>query len=259
MTGAFGPPGQGTVAGVVRVGASPFGPVVHPPTASDIVILYLHGDRHLERGPQAALGLARCLALRTGATVVCSRYRQVFAAALADVHAGYRYSQGMGPVVLAGERIGAGLAASLLIRLRDAGAALPRCAVLVSAVLDLTLQAPSLLLNSAADPTLDIAELRWRARHYAVGTAPSDPLLSPLRANLHGLPPVQLLAAGTDLLLDDSVAFAARAARSGVTVDLRVRPDAASLAAQALPTMADFIQTWAADHPGGRGFGPDGH
>ena len=132
-------------------------------------------------------------------------------------------------MVVAGERLGAGLAAALLARLRDTGAALPRCAVLVSAVLDLTMQAPSLLLNAAADPAFRVTELRRRVLRHAAGTALTDPRLSPLHANLHGLPPVQLLVAGNDLLLDDSLAFAARAARSGVTVDLRVRPDAASL------------------------------
>ncbi|HET9972491.1 MAG TPA: alpha/beta hydrolase fold domain-containing protein [Streptosporangiaceae bacterium] len=97
-------------------------------------------------------------------------------------------SLGSGPVVVAGERLGAGLAAALLIRLRDAGARLPHGAVLVSALLDLSLEAPSLLLNEAADPTFQLAELRRHAARYAAGTAPTDPLLSPLHANLHGLP-----------------------------------------------------------------------
>jgi acetyl esterase/lipase len=69
--------------------------------------------------------------------------------------------------------------------------------------------------------------------------------LSPLHANLHGLPPIQLLVAGTDPLLDDSLSFAARAAHSGVTVDLRVRPDAVSLHPESVTAMADFIQVWA--------------
>ena len=72
-------------------------------------------------------------------------------------------------------------------------------------------------------------------------TSATDPLLSPLHANLHGLPPVQLLAAGNDVLLDDSLAFAARAARSGVLVDLRVWPDATGLDAVAATAMAGFI------------------
>jgi epsilon-lactone hydrolase len=229
----------------VVVEASPVGPVVHPPGSAGSVILYLHGDRYLRGDPETALGLGGELAVRTGAAVICARYRCAFPAALEDVHAAYCYGQALGPVVVAGSRLGAGLAAALLVRLRDSGAAPHRCAVLISALLDLTMQAPSLLLNAAADPTFRVGELRRGVARYAAGTAPTDPLLSPMHANLHGLPPVQLLAAGNDVLVDDSLGFAARAARSGVAVDLRVRPDEASLRPEIAREMAAFIATWA--------------
>lgn len=228
----------------VRVESSPIGPVVTPPDPGDLVILYLHGDRHLSGTPESALDLAERLALRTGAVVVCPRYRASFPGALDDVHAVYSSCRARGPVALAGERLGAGLAASLLVRLRDMGAAAPQCAVLGSALLDLTLDAPSLLFNAAAEPAFDLDELRLRATLYAAGTEPTNPLLSPLHANLHGLPPVQLLVAGTDPLLDDSLGFAARAARSGVTVDLRVREDAERLRPETVTAMAGFIRAW---------------
>jgi monoterpene epsilon-lactone hydrolase len=230
--------------GRVRVQSSPVGPVVRPPEPTELVVLYLHGDRHLSGSPESAVELAERLALRTGAVVVCPRYRTSFPGALDDVHAVYSSCQARGPVALAGERLGAGLAASLLVRLRDMGAEPPDCAVLSSALLDLTLDAPSLLLNAAADPGFDFDELRLHAARFAAGADRTNPLLSPLHANLHGLPPIQLLVAGTDPLLDDSLSFAARAARSGVTVDLRVRPDAVSLHPETVTAMADFIQAW---------------
>ncbi|TDC97949.1 alpha/beta hydrolase fold domain-containing protein [Actinomadura sp. 7K507] len=222
---------------------SPVGPVVRPPVPTGAVVLYLQGDRDLRCVPESALGLAGRLALRTGASVVCAGYRSAFPGALDDVQAAYEHCRASGsPVVVAGERLGAGLAVALLTRLRDSGAAPPARAILDSALLDLTLRAPSLQLNAAADLSFDLAELRRHVARYAAGTAPDDPLLSPLYANLHGLPPVQLLVAGTDPLLDDSLAFAARAARSGVTVDLRVQPDAAGLRHTAVASMAGFIQ-----------------
>ncbi|WP_343242865.1 alpha/beta hydrolase fold domain-containing protein [Streptomyces sp. SID12501] len=230
--------------GSVRVESSPIGPVVTPPDPTDLVILHLHGDRHISGTPESALDLAERLALRTGAVVVCPRYRSSFPGALDDVHAVYDSCRARGPVALAGERLGAGLAASLLVRLRDMGAAAPQCAVFGSALLDLTLDAPSLLFNAAAEPTFDLDELRLRTALYAAGTEPSNPLLSPLHANLHGLPPVQLLVAGTDPLLDDSLGFAARAARSGVAVDLRVWEDAERLRTGTVAAMAGFIRAW---------------
>jgi acetyl esterase/lipase len=241
------------VANDLRIEASPVGPVARPPDPAETVILYLHGDRDLTSTPKAALDLAGRLALRAGAAVVCARHRPTFPAALEDVQAAYRHCRTLGPVVVAGERVGAGLAAALLIRLRDLGAPLPRCAVLVSALLDLTLEAPSLMFNAGADPTFDVVELRHHVSRYTAGTALTDPLVSPLFANLHGLPPVQLLAAGTDPLLDDSLAFAARAARSGVTVDLRVLQDATTLQHEAVTTMAPFLAGDHSDTPGAPG------
>jgi acetyl esterase/lipase len=232
------------VASEVQVETSPVGPVARPPGGTELVVLYLHGDRHLSCTPEAALDLAGRLALWTDAVVVCARYGGTFPDALDDVHAAYDYCESKGPVAVAGERLGAGLAASLLVRLRDLGAPPPLCGVLDSALLDLTLDSPSLLLNAAADPAFDVSELRRRCAHYAAGTSPTDPLLSPLHANLHGLPPVQLFAAGTDPLLDDSLGFATRAAHSGVTVDLRIRPDATSLHPETVTAMGDFIRAW---------------
>nr|BFE38542.1 hypothetical protein GCM10010200_107930 [Actinomadura rugatobispora] len=228
--------------GDVLVEEGPLGLIVRPRgAAAGPVVLYVHGDRHLTGDPEAALDTAGRLARRTGTTVVCARYRAAFPTALDDVQAAYTGCGSTEPVAVAGEGIGAGLVAALLVRLRDSGAPMPRRAALVSALLDLSLQAASLQLNAAADPGFDLAELRRRVAAYAEGTALTDPLLSPLFANLHGLPPVQLLVAGTDPLLDDSLAFAARGARSGVTVDLQVRPDAAALRAAAVPALAAFI------------------
>ncbi|MEU5880555.1 alpha/beta hydrolase fold domain-containing protein [Spirillospora sp. NPDC047279] len=230
--------------GDIRVQASPAGLVVLPPAPAGAAVLYLSDGRG------SPLDLAGLIAERTGAIVVCARYRPEFPAALDDALDAYRQCEPSGrPVAVVGDRMGAGLAAALLVSLRDSGAVRPGCAVLVSPLLDLTMRAPSLQLNASADPTFDLSELQRRVARYAADAMLTDPLLSPLYANLHGLPPVRLLAAGTDPLLDDSLAFAARAARSGVTVDLRVRPDAASLRAEADTDIAGFVRAFAGAAP----------
>jgi acetyl esterase/lipase len=206
---------------------SPFGTVVRPDDPREMVILYLRGNDSVD--------LASQLAELTRATVVCPRYRSTYPGAFEDVRAAYRHYKHAGPVALVGERMGAGLAAALLVYLRDLGAALPRCAVLVSALLDLTMRANSL------NPRADVTRLRQLVADYAGGATLTNPLLSPLYANLHGLSPIQLLVAGTDPLLDDSLAFATRAARDGVTVDLRVAADDAALDAGMLTAAADFL------------------
>ena len=226
----------------VRVEASAVGTVLRPAGHGETVILYLPANPGDGDGSAAAPGTATRLAELTRATVVCGRYRSTFPAALQDVHAAYRHCATIGgAVVVAGERMGGGLAAALLVRLRDSGSEPPRCSVLVSALLDLTMQARSLRLHVSGDAPVKITELRRRVADYAGGAMLTDPYLSPLYANLHGLSPVQLLVGGADPLLDDSLAFAARAARSGVMVDLRVWPEANGLDAATVTDMAGFI------------------
>jgi acetyl esterase/lipase len=204
--------------------------VVRPDDPREMVILYVRGNNADPAGAQRLAELTR-------ATVVCPRYRSTYPGAFEDVRAAYRHYKRSGPVALVGERMGAGLAAALLVYLRDLGAALPRCAVLISALLDLTMRANSLSLHARDD----VSKLRQLVADYAGATPLTNPLLSPLYANLHGLAPIQLLVAGTDPLLDDSLSFATRAARDGVTVDLRVTGDDAALDAGMLSAAADFL------------------
>lgn len=235
------------MAADVRVEMGPVGLIVHPPEETGTVLLHLPHDRgvslHLDEPPatglRSARGVAERLAVSTGAVVVCAHYRSAFPAALADAQAAFHLCQDMGPVVLAGDRLGGGLGAALLVHLRDTGAALPRCAVFVSALLDLTMQSRSVWLNDGVDSTFDVTGLRRRVADYADGIPLTDAELNPLYANLHGLPPVGLMVAGTDPLLDDSLAFAARAARDRVMVDLRVTPDLAGVRTGSAAFVAD--------------------
>ncbi|MET9830810.1 alpha/beta hydrolase fold domain-containing protein [Streptomyces sp. NPDC006385] len=233
------------MASEVRVEEGPFGPEVLPDDgAVEQTVLYLHGDPRLAGTPQDVLPTARELTRLTGHAVVCARYRPRFPEALDDVYAAWEHCHGRGPVAVAGKRLGGALAAGLLLRLRDEDAAPPSCAVLCSPVLDFTLDAPSLLLNAAADRTVDAETLRIRAAAYAGTVSRGHPLLSPLHGNLHGLPPLQLHAAGTEVLLDDTLSFATRAAHSGVAVDARIYEDASAQGLRQLAAMAEFLRAW---------------
>ncbi|WP_460071431.1 alpha/beta hydrolase fold domain-containing protein [Streptomyces sp. YKOK-I1] len=232
------------MASEVRVEEGPFGPEVRPDGPVEQTVLYLHGDPRLAGTPQDALPTARELARTTGYAVLCARYRPRFPQALQDVYDAWEHCRSRGgAVAVAGKRLGGALAAGLLLRLRDEGAPPPTCAVLVSPLLDFTLDAPSLLLNAAADRTVDARSLPVRAAAYAGPTPRATPLLSPLHGNLHGLPPIQLHAAGTEVLLDDALSFATRAAHSGVAVDLRVYEDASALGLRQAGATAEYLMS----------------
>jgi epsilon-lactone hydrolase len=229
------------VTAEVTIEDGPFGPVVRPKDDAGTVVLYLHHGHDASVGPDAVLAVARGIASRIGATVVCAHYREAFADALEDVTAAYRSCRELGPVAVAGERFGAWLVAALLLRLRDTAEELPRCVVLVGALLDLSMDSRSLRLQADADPGFDVAGLRQRVAHWAAEPGSTDALLTPLSANLHGLPPIQLLVAGTDPLLDDSLAFSARAAHDRVQVELRVVSDRAALRTEVVPAASTFL------------------
>lgn len=230
------------MASEVQVETSPVGPVVRPPSGPELVVLYLHGDRHLVhpggrarpgRPPRPVDGRRRGLRPLRGHLPgrAGRRARRV------------RLLRVQGTGGGGGRAVGAGLAAALLVRLRDLGAPPPLCGVLNSALLDLTLDSPSLLLNAAADPTFDVSELRRRCAHYAAGTSRTDPLLSPLHANLHGLPPSSCSRRAPIPCWTTPGVRHPRGAL-GVTVDLRIRPDATSLHPESVTAMGDFIRAW---------------
>lgn len=232
------------MAAEVHVENSRFRTVVRPREGSGMTVLQLSARPD---GAVSGAGLAEHLAERTGATVVCAGYRPSFPAALADARDAYRFAQSLGPVAMVGgEMLGAGLAAALLVHLRDTDEAMPSCMVLRSALLDLTLEAKSLLFNASTDPTFNLAEARRFAAVYAAGLPRTDALLSPLHANLDGLPPVRLLVASSECLLDDSLGFAARVAHHRIPVDLRVWRDAATLHEEAVDATAEFLVAWGA-------------
>jgi monoterpene epsilon-lactone hydrolase len=227
----------------VTVDDGPFGPVVRPREGSGACLL------HLDPGPGTsarahAIELATALSARTGATVVCTRYRPAFPDALDDVDAAYRFCRDVGPVAVVGERLGAWLAATVMIRLRDSGDEQPWAAVLIGALLDLTMDSRSLRLQTGVDPGFNVDVLRERVAAWGAGSRPAGLELNPITANLHGLPPTQLIVAGTDPLLDDSLAFAARAAHDRVPVELRVTADREALRVEAVPAAAEFLGRW---------------
>jgi acetyl esterase/lipase len=126
-------------------------------------------------------------------------------------------------IAVGGDSAGGGLAAALLLALRDRGGVLPAAAVLLSAWTDLTAEGESYATRSDADPIHQRAMILATARQYLgpQGDA-SNPLASPLFGGLAGLPPLLLQVGDRETVLDDSTRFAAKARAAGVRADLEV-------------------------------------
>src|SRR6202034_2055703 len=107
---------------------------------------------------------------------------------------------------------------------RDRGLPLPAAALLMSPYVDLTLSGTTMESRSAVDPLLSRELLAARVPDYTSGQNAALPLISPLFADLSGLPPL-IIQAGTDeVLLDDALRLAARAAVADGAVTLDVTP-----------------------------------
>ncbi|HAJ36252.1 MAG TPA: hypothetical protein DCL15_11215, partial [Chloroflexi bacterium] len=196
------------------------------------VVLYLHGGGYVSGSPATHLAVTTQLAQAAGARLFALDYRLApehpFPAALEDAWAVYWWlltEEHVAPaqIVVAGDSAGGGLTLALLLALRDAGMPLPAGAVGLSPWLDLTLSGATLTANAATD-YLNRDILRASAQMYSQGHVLDDPLLSPLYADLRGLPPLLLQAGGAEMLLDDSRRFAMRAHAAGVDVKLAIFP-----------------------------------
>jgi epsilon-lactone hydrolase len=178
-------------------------------------------------------------------------------AALEDAVRGYRLllENGETPerIVIGGDSAGGGLTLATLLALRDRGLPLPGGAFCLSPWTDLAATGGSLITNEEKDPMITGKRMKEFAGIYYGDAAPTDPLVSPLYGDLIGLPPLLIYVSNTEVLLDDSVRFAARAKKHGVKVDLRIWNDLPHVwpvfiafklpeARQAISEIAEFIK-----------------
>jgi len=81
-----------------------------------------------------------------------------------------------------------------------------------------------MLTKEADDPILTPSGVRLRVPDYAGSADPADPLISPVFADLRGLPPLLIQVGSHEILLSDSLRLAATAATADVQVTLEVTP-----------------------------------
>jgi epsilon-lactone hydrolase len=193
----------------------------------DAVILYLHGGGYVVGSARTGANLAAPLARRTGLPAVSLEYRLApehpFPAAVDDALAAYKELLGSGrPIVIVGDSAGGGAALATLVAARREGLPLPVAVVVFSPWVDLTLSGESMDARGDLDPLFSRAHMAGYAEHYLAGHDPRDELASPLLADLTGLPPLLIQVGSAEVLLDDSLRLAVRAAQHEVDVSLDV-------------------------------------
>ncbi|HEY5400284.1 MAG TPA: DUF5615 family PIN-like protein [Trebonia sp.] len=195
------------------------------------VVLYFHGGVYVLGDAFQAAGLASQIGRRSRARVISVDYRLApehpYPAAVDDALAAYEalLRDGTAPsdIAFAGESAGGGLTIATLVNGRDHGLPLPAAALVMSPYADLTLAGTTMDTKRAADPLLSRENLQARIPDYTSGQDPAAGLISPVFADLSGLPPLIIQAGTHEVLLDDAL----RLARQAATADVQVTLDGA--------------------------------
>ena len=215
-----------------HAGAVPIEWSLAPGSDPSRVLLYFHGGGYISGSIVSHRGMVVEAGRAAGVRTLAVGYRLApehpFPAALEDARAAYDFllAQGIVPqhIAVAGDSAGGGLSLALLTLLRDAHQPLPGCAWLVSPWVDLEMTGESLKTKAEADPLIQKPYLEELAAAYLGGADPANPLVSPLHADLSGLPPLLVQVGSAETLLDDAVAISSRAGSADVPVTLEIWP-----------------------------------
>ena len=196
------------------------------------VVLYFHGGVYVMGDAFLAADLASQVGRRAGAKVFSVDYRLApehpYPAAVDDALAAYEAllhnDTAPSDIAFAGESAGGGLAIATLVNARDHGLPLPAAAYVMSPYADLTLAGTTMETKREADPLLSRENLQARVTDYTAGQDAALGLISPIFADLSGLPPLIIQAGTHEVLLDDALRLAQRAATADVEVTLDITP-----------------------------------
>ena len=225
----------------------------------DQVIFFVHGGGYVSGScADHRIHVAKFVK-GTGIGALLFEYRLApehpYPAAVDDSIKAYRWllDQGIASsrIALVGDSAGGGLCLATLVALRDRNIPLPAAAVALSPWTDLKCTGESYRRNAGKCLSPNGT---WTAfsKHYAGDHDPGLPYISPIYAELRGLPPLLVYAGGDEILLDDAVHFVEKARDAGVDASLRVGdglfhcyPVCAPLfpeATQAMNEMCSFIK-----------------
>lgn len=197
---------------------------------AEYVILYIHGGGLTEGSAVTTREFGSRLTKVLQIPVLIADYRLApenpFPAAVEDVKAVYKHLRKdryrPEQIILGGDSSGGGLAISSLIALRDEAEDLPACMFLISAVVDLLFSGESMKTRADIDPFTSIEALKYCAALYAQGADLRAPPISPLYADLSGLPPTLIQVGDHEILLSDSTRLADKMNQSGSHATLKI-------------------------------------
>jgi acetyl esterase/lipase len=217
-----------------KIGEIPVEWVLAPGADPDLRLLYLHGGGWVSGSGGNYLPFAADLSAAAKCAVLLPDYRLApehpFPAGLDDCVAAHNWLVANGPAgpspakatFIAGDSAGGNLTLATLLALRDRKHALPSGGIAISAATDFTLASES--LKKVHDPIISARTMPEFRKRYLKETDPRDPLASPVFGDYRGLPPLLIQAGDQEMLRDDSIRVAKKAAADGTSVSLEIWP-----------------------------------
>jgi len=193
--------------------------------ASDsATILYLHGGAYSMGSAQTHFGITGMLSELCGLRVLSVDYRLApehpFPAAIDDAVSAYRWLLQQGvpakSIVIGGDSAGGGLTFATMVELKNKGAQLPAAVFTISPWVDLAITGETIVTKADVDPMFTKPGMIYMAKLYADEADVRLPLISPLYADLSGLPPVLIHVGTSEMLLSDSRRMAKALKKAGV-------------------------------------------
>jgi monoterpene epsilon-lactone hydrolase len=252
-----GPLPEDVTAGSFDVDGITVETVTPPDVVPNRVLMYLHGGGLVLGTPDTVRTPVAKAAKLAHATGMLPKYRlspeHLYPAMVDDVVKVYRslLADGVPPegIVIAGESAGGGLVLMALLALRDAGDPMPAGAVPISPMADLEFKGASWQTNAEFDGFVDHELAKQNVPMFFPEGNPAD--ISPINADLTGLPPLLIQVGGHECIRDDATAFAEKAKAAGVEVTLEVWPEMVHLwhnfsylpqAQEAIEHIAKFVE-----------------
>jgi epsilon-lactone hydrolase len=217
------PAAPGTTAQDETVGG--VGCVVCQPAAPTSTVVYLHGGGYRLGAARSWVSFATSVAAAADTRVVIVDYRLApehpFPAALHDAAAVYESLQAdhAGPLFVAGDSAGGGLAVALTVAARQSERPLPDGLIVLSPWADLTLRSETFTTRAGTDQFFPKDSAAEAAESYLQGAEPDHPLASPLLADLADFPKTLLFAGGAETLLGDGLALCSALVTAGASVE----------------------------------------
>lgn len=201
-----------------------------PAGRRDRVLLYFHGGGWITCGLNTHRRMISWFSTATGLPAFSVDYRMIpevpFEGEVEDCLTAYKWllDQGVRPerIVVAGDSAGGYMSFAMPLLARKRGLPMPAAIIALSPMVDMDLTAKRSHVNTKLDPTAPLAALEVMIPVLLSEADPADPRISPINADLTGLPPVLICAGSTELLYCDAEIMAQRLAAAGVPCTLKV-------------------------------------